>query len=156
MYFVYDMAQARHYRGLNTNLDNLYNTIKQVLEDEKNLIISQEFNGTLNEQPIRRISARNKSAKVIVGSLAEIHVSITGNPADYVVEVASNAWLESFVMPGLLGLIVGGPIGLGGGLVVGGVMAHEFEKHLWEKISKAVDSESAVKPSLDSVTHYHS
>jgi hypothetical protein len=38
------MAQARHYRGLNTNLDNLYNTIKQVLEDEKNLIISQEFN----------------------------------------------------------------------------------------------------------------
>jgi hypothetical protein len=150
------MAQARHYRGLNTNLDNLYNTIKQVLEDEKNLVISQEFNGTLNEQPIRRISARNKSAKVIVGSLAEIHVSITGNPADYVVEVASNAWLESFVMPGLLGLIVGGPIGLGGGLVVGGVMAHEFEKHLWEKISKAVDSESTVKPSLDSVTHYHS
>ena len=91
-----------------------------------------------------------------MGSLAEIHVSIKGNPADYVVEVASNAWLESFIMPGLLGLIVGGPIGLGGGLVVGGVMAHEFEKHLWEKISKAVDIESAVKPSLDSVTHYHS
>jgi hypothetical protein len=43
-FFLHGMAQARHYRGLNTNLDNLYNTIKQVLEDEKNLIISQEFN----------------------------------------------------------------------------------------------------------------
>jgi hypothetical protein len=37
----------RDIRGLNTNLDNLYNTIKQVLEDEKNLIISQEFNGKI-------------------------------------------------------------------------------------------------------------
>jgi hypothetical protein len=40
------MAWLKHDRGLNTNLDNLYNTIKQVLEDEKNLVISQEFNGT--------------------------------------------------------------------------------------------------------------
>jgi hypothetical protein len=42
------MAWLKHdIRGLNTNLDNLYNTIKQVLEDEKNLIISQEFNGKI-------------------------------------------------------------------------------------------------------------
>ena len=29
------MAKVQHYRGLNTNLDNLYNHIKQLLEDQK-------------------------------------------------------------------------------------------------------------------------
>jgi hypothetical protein len=69
-----------------------------------------------------------------VESLAEVHVSITGNTSDYVIEVASNGRLKSFVTPGLLGLIVGE-----------GIMAHEFEKQLWKNISKAVDSDSAVK-----------
>ncbi|MGA8404264.1 MAG: hypothetical protein WB664_05550 [Nitrososphaeraceae archaeon] len=39
--------------------------------------------------PLRSIVAVNTSPKVWAGSLREIHVSITGNPDDYAVEVAS-------------------------------------------------------------------
>ena len=42
------MAKVQHYRGLNTNLDNLYNSIKQLLEDQKDLQIVSEYKGTLN------------------------------------------------------------------------------------------------------------
>ena len=33
------MAKVQHYRGLNTNLDILYNNIKQELQDQKDLEI---------------------------------------------------------------------------------------------------------------------
>ena len=46
--------------------------------------------------------------------------------------------------PGAVGLIVAGPIGLAGGLAVGGTMAYEFEKHIWKKILDVVKRESKV------------
>ena len=89
------------------------------------------------------------------GSLREIHVSITGNPDDYAVEVASGAWFGSLIWPGVVGLLVGGPIGLAAGVAVGGIMAYEFEKHVWEKVMEVVKKDSAVQPTIDSVNHYH-
>ena len=77
------MAKVQHYRGLNTDLDMLYNSIKQLLEDQKDLRIVSEYKGTMNDIPLRSIAAVNNSPKVWVGSLREIHVSITGNPNDY-------------------------------------------------------------------------
>ena len=68
------MAKVQHYRGLNTNLDNLYNSIKHLLEDQKDLQIVSEYKGTLNAVPLRSIVAVNKSPKVWVGSLREIHL----------------------------------------------------------------------------------
>jgi hypothetical protein len=50
-----------------------------------------------------------------------------GNPNDYAVEVSSNAWFGSLIFLGAIGLVVGGPIGLGAGAAVGGIMAYEFE-----------------------------
>jgi hypothetical protein len=149
------MAKVQHYRGLNTDLDKLYNEIKQTLEDEKDLRIVSEYKGTLNGVPLRTIVAGNKSPKVFVGSLSEIHVSIVGNPDDYAVEVASSAWFASLLFPGAVGFIVAGPIGLAGGMAVGGIMAYEFEKKIWKKISEVVKKESQVQPTLDSVDHYH-
>ena len=35
------MAKVQHYRGLNTNLDKLYNSIKQLLENQKDLRLFQ-------------------------------------------------------------------------------------------------------------------
>ncbi|MGZ5472270.1 MAG: hypothetical protein ACXWE0_11430, partial [Nitrososphaeraceae archaeon] len=104
------MAKVQHYRGLNTNLDILYNNIKQELQNQKDLEIVSEYKGTLNSVPLRSIVAVNKSPKVWVGSLREIHVSITGNPNDYAVEVASGAWFGSLVWTGAVGLVIGGPI----------------------------------------------
>src|SRR5205823_11557881 len=150
------MAKVQHYRGLNTDLDNLYNSIKQLLQDQnEHLQIVSEYKGLLNAVPLRSIVAVNKSPKVWVGSLREIHVSITGNPNDYAVEVASGAWFGSLAWPGAVGLVVGGPVGLAAGVAVGGIMAYEFEKHVWEKVLEVIKNESAVQPTIDSVEHYH-
>jgi hypothetical protein len=149
------VAKVQHFKGLDTNLDNLYNSIKQVLEAQKELRIVSEYKGFLNSVPLRSIVAVNTSPKVWAGSLREIHVSITGNPDDYAVEVASGAWFGSLIWPGAVGLLVGGPIGLAAGVAVGGIMAYEFEKHAWEKVMEVVKKESAVQPTIDSVNHYH-
>ena len=149
------MAKVQHYKGLNTNLDNLYSSIKQLLQDQKELRIVSEYKGFLNSIPLRSIVAANTSPKVWTGSLREIHVSITGNPDDYAVEVASGAWFGSLVWPGAVGLLVGGPVGLAAGVAVGGIMAYEFEKHVWQKVLEVVKKESAVQPTIDSVDHYH-
>ena len=120
------MAKVQPYRGLGTNLQNLYNSIKTELENEKNLQIVSEYRGELNEIPLRSTVAVNKSLKVFAYSLREIHVSITGSPDDYAVEVASGAWFESILFPRAVGLIVGGPTGLAGGAAIGGIIAYEF------------------------------
>jgi hypothetical protein len=149
------VAKVQHYRGLNTNLDNLYKSVKELLEAQKELRIVSEYMGLLNSVPLRSIVAVNTSPKVWAGSLREIHVSITGNPEDYAVEVASGAWFGSLIWPGAVGLLVGGPVGLAAGVAVGGIMAYEFEKHLWTKVLDVVKKESKVQPTLDTIDHYH-
>ena len=149
------MAKVQHYRGLDTDLDKLYNSIKQLLEDQKDLQIVSEYKGLLNNVPLRSIVAVNKSPKVWIGSLREIHISITGNANDYAVEVASGAWFGSLAWPGAVGLIIGGPVGLAAGVTVGGIMAYEFEKDVWKKILEVVKKESQIQPTIDSIDHYH-
>lgn len=83
------MAKVQHYRRLSTNLENLYNIIKELLETQKEYYEMFEYKGFINSVPLRSIVAVNTSPKVWAGSLREIHVSITGNPDDYAVEVAS-------------------------------------------------------------------
>jgi hypothetical protein len=145
------VVKVQHYKGLDTDLDSLYNAIKHLLEDQKDLQIVSEYKGLLNSVPLRSIVAVNKSPKVWVGSLREIHVSITGDPNDYAVEVASGAWFGSLAWPGAVGLVVGGPVGL----AIGGIMAYEFEKHVWQKVLEVIKKQSAVQPTIDSIEHYH-
>ena len=149
------MSKVQHYKGLNTDLDNLYNNIKQLLEEQRDLQIVSEYKGFLNAVPLRSIVAVNKSPKVSVGSLREIHISITGNPDDYAVEVASGAWFGSLAWPGAVGLVIGGPVGLAAGVAVGGIMAYEFEKHVWQKVLEVIKKSSKAQPTIDSVDHYH-
>ena len=63
--------------------------------------------------------------------------------------------LEASFFPGAVGLIVGGPIGLAAGATFGGIMAYEYEKHMWKKILEIVKRESKVQPTVDSIEHYH-
>lgn len=149
------MAKVQHYKKLNTNLDNLYGSIKDLIQTQKELRIVSEYKGLLNSVPLRSIVAVNTSPKVWAGSLREVHVSITGTPDDYAVEIASGAWFGSLIWPGAVGLVVGGPVGLAAGVAVGGIMAYEFEKHLWTKVLEVVKKESATQPSVDSIEHYH-
>jgi len=150
------VAKVQHYRGLGTNLENLYNSIKAELESEKNLQVVSEYKGELNDVPLRSVVAVNKSLKVFAGSLREIHVSITGSSDDYAVEVASGAWFGSILFPGAVGFIVGGPIGLAGGAAIGGILAYEFERNMWKKIFEVVKRESKVQPTIESIDHYYS
>ncbi len=149
------MAKVQHYKKLNTNLDNLYGSIKDLIQTQKELRIVSEYKGLLNSVPLRSIVAVNTSPKVWAGSLREVHVSITGTPDDYAVEIASGAWFGSLIWPGAVGLIVGGPVGLAAGVAVGGIMAYEFEKHLWAKVLEVVKKESTTQPTVDSIEHYH-
>ena len=149
------MAKVQHYRGLGTNLESLYDSIKSELEGEKDLQIVSEYKGQLNDIPLRSIVAVNKSLKVFAGSLREIHVSITGTPDDFAIEVASGAWFGSILFPGAVGLILGGPIDLAGGAVIGGLVAYEYERHMWKKILEVVKKESKVQPTMESIDHYY-
>ncbi len=149
------MAKVQHYRGLGTNLESLYDSIKSELEGEKDLQIVSEYKGQLNDIPLRSIVAVNKSLKVFAGSLREIHVSITGTPDDFAIEVGSGAWFGSILFPGAVGLIVAGPIGLAGGAVIGGLVAYEYERHMWKKILEVVKKESKVQPTMESIDHYY-
>jgi hypothetical protein len=149
------MSKVQHYKGINSNLEKIYSIIKDTINEENNLKIISEYKGLLNGIPLRSIMALNNSPKVIVGSLREIHVSITGEPNDYAIEVASGSWFGSLLIPGVAGLFIGGPIGLAAGATVGAVMAYEFEKKIWKKILEAVKIESEHNPTLDSVDHYH-
>ncbi len=149
------MAKVEHYRGLDTDLEKLYQSIKKAIEDEKNLRIVSEYKGTCNSVPLRSIVALNTSTKVLLGQLSEIHVSIIGNPNDYAVEVASNAWFGSLVWPGAVGLVIGGPIGLAAGATAGGIVAYEFERKTWKHVQEIVKKESQIQPTLESVDTYH-
>jgi hypothetical protein len=149
------MAKVEHYKGLDTDLEKLYQNMKQVIEDEKDLQIVSEYKGTLNGIPLRSIVVVNKSAKVFVGQLSEIHVSISGNPNDYAVEVASNGWFGSLAWPGAVGLVIGGPVGLAAGATVGGIVAYEFERRMWKQVQETVRKISQVQPTLESVDTYH-
>jgi hypothetical protein len=46
-------------------------------------------------------------------------------------------------------------VGLAAGATVGGIMAYEFEKHMWVKILEVVKKESEKQPTVDSIDHYY-
>ena len=51
-------------------------------------------------------------------------------------------------------------MGLAAGATVGGIMAFEFEKHMWTKVLgtkvlEVVKKESEKQPTVDSIDHYY-
>jgi hypothetical protein len=148
------MARVEHYEGLDTDIDSLYYSIKQELEKEKNLKIVSEIKGEMNGKPLRSITAINRSLVVLAGALREITISIIGDSQDFAVEVASGSWFESLLIPGVTGFIVGGPLGAVGGTTVGIVMAYQFERKIWKRISEAIDKASKNKISTENTEHY--
>jgi hypothetical protein len=42
-----------------------------------------------------------------------------------------------------------------GGAAIGGIIAYEYEKHIWKKILDVVKRESKVQPTMESIEHYY-
>ena len=149
------MTRVQHYKGLQTNIDNLFNSIKDELQNEKNLKLVSEIKGEMNGRPLRSITAINKSLVVLAGALREITVSIIGNSDDFAIEVASGSWFESLLIPGVTGFLVGGPLGAVGGTTIGVIMAYEFERKIWKKINEVVQKESKKQVTTENIDHYN-
>ncbi|HYY51158.1 MAG TPA: hypothetical protein VE643_09820 [Nitrososphaeraceae archaeon] len=47
-----------------------------------------------------------------------------------------------------------GPVRLAVGVAVGGIMACEFEKHVWQKVLEVIKQLRKVQPT-DSINHYN-
>jgi hypothetical protein len=148
------MARVEHYKGLNTDLDALYQEIKQEIEREKNLRIVAEIKGEMNGKPLRSMTAVNKSVIVLAGALREITISIVGGADDFAVEVASGSWFESLLFPGVTGFVVGGPLGAVGGTTVGLIMAYQFERKIWKKVSEVIERVSKNNMTVGIVEHF--
>ena len=148
------MARVEHFKDLDTNIDNLYNSIKDEIQKEKSLKLVSEVKGEMNGRPLRSITAVNTSLVVLAGALREITVSIVGDSKDFAVEVASGSWFESLLIPGVTGFVVGGPLGAVGGSTVGLIMAYQFERKIWKRIREAINKESKRKPMEDQIEHY--
>jgi hypothetical protein len=76
---------------------------------------------------------------VLAGALRDVSVSIIGHPNDFAVEVASSSWLESLLIPGITGFIVGGPLGAVGGTTVRLLMSYQYERKIWKKIREVIN-----------------
>ena len=148
------MPSVEHYKGLQTNIDSLYSSIKQELESEKVIKIVSETKGEMNGKPLRSITAVNKSLVVLAGALREITISIIGDSNDFAIEVASGSWFESLIIPGGTGFLVGGPLGAVGGATVSIVMVYDFERKMWKKIREVIRKGSRNQPTTENIDHY--
>jgi hypothetical protein len=148
------MSRVEYFTALGTNLDNLYNSIKEEIKKEKNLKIVSEIKGEMNGQPLRSLTAVNTSLVVLAGALREITISIIGDSNNFAVEVASGSWFESLLIPGVTGFVVGGPLGAVGGTTVGLIMAYQFERKIWKRIREVINKESKKQPTADEIEHY--
>lgn len=148
------MSRVEYFTALGTNLDNLYNSIKEEIKKEKNLKIVSEIKGEMNGQPLRSLTAVNTSLVVLAGALREITISIIGDSNNFAVEVASGSWFESLLIPGVTGFVVGGQLGAVGGTTVGLIMAYQFERKIWKRIREVINKESKKQPTADEIEHY--
>jgi hypothetical protein len=62
------MARVEHFKDLDTNIDNLYNSIKEEIQKEKSLKLVSEVKGEMNGRPLRSITAVNTSGSSCGGS----------------------------------------------------------------------------------------
>ena len=56
-------------------------------------------------------------------------------------------------MAGVVGLVIGGPVGLAAGATIGEIVAYEFERKMWKHIQETVKKMSQVQPTLSLWIH---
>lgn len=100
-------VKVQHYKGPHTDINKLYNSIKGGIQDQANLQIVTEFIGDLNNVPLISITTVKGPLKVIAGLPNDIHFSITGKPAEYVMKVGSNGRFFSLLFTRSIDILAG-------------------------------------------------
>jgi len=137
------MVLTRRYKDLGTDLDGLYRDIKKELQQDKDLTITSETDGNINNVPFKSITAMRATVpRAITGTLREVSVTIAGMPDDWLIEVHTGAWFGNMVLPGVGGFLIAGPVGAVAGAGTTAVFAREYGRKLKNRIKELVKKNS--------------
>jgi hypothetical protein len=149
------MVRVRRYRDTGTDLQAVYKGVKEFLQGTKDLNITNEINGKMDGKPFLSISAVKASVpRLLVGSLREVTVSITGSPEDFLVEVHTGSWFSNIAMPGVAGILIAGPVGFAVGAGTPTILALDYERRVWKKVRELVEKHGKKKLELKKVEVY--
>jgi hypothetical protein len=142
----------RRYKDLGTDLKKLFEDISYEIRKEPKLNIVSEMHGEVNGLPMMSIMAsRSSIPKILVGTLREITVTITGVPDDFLIEMHVGEWLRNLVLPHTDSIILVGPLT---GLAVAGssrLLAVTFGREMKLKIKELVKKHSRSEYSDDKI-----
>jgi hypothetical protein len=134
---------VRRYKNLDTELNKLFEDISNEIRKEPRLNIVSEMQGEINGLPMMSvIASRSSIPKILVGTLREITVTITGEPNDFLIEMHVGEWLKSLVLPHTDSIILVGPLT---SLAVAGssmLLAATFGREMKLKIKELVKKHS--------------
>jgi len=149
------MVKVRRYKDTGTDLQALYKGVKDFLQGTKDLNIVNEISGKIDGKPFMSLSATKASTpRFLVGALREVTVSITGAPEDFLVEVHTGSWFSNIAMPGVAGILIGGPVGFAVGAGTPTIVAWDYERKLWKKVRELIEKNSNKKLELKKVEVY--
>ena len=105
------MTLVRRYKHLGTDLEELFTDIVAEIRKEPKLNVVSEMNGDVNGVPMMSvIASRTSIPKMLVGTLREVTVTISGNPDDYLIEMHIGEWLSNLVLPNTDAILLVGPL----------------------------------------------
>jgi hypothetical protein len=146
------MPFVRRYKDMNTDLDTLYKDIVKELQNEKELNIAKELKGDINGVPFLSVTANRASIpKMIIGTLREVTVTITGTKNDYLVEMHTGEWFSNLAMPYMGASILVGPLAGLAAAGATGLIAAQYGRKLKAKIKDLVKKHSKEKYSDEKV-----
>jgi hypothetical protein len=146
------MPFVRRYREMNTDLDALYKDIVKELQNEKELNIAKELKGDINGVPFLSVTANRASIpKMIIGTLREVTVTITGTKNDYLVEMHTGEWFRNLALPYMGASILVGPLAGLAAAGATGLIAAQYGRKLKAKIKDLVKKHSKEKYSDEKV-----
>ncbi len=137
------MTLVRTYKHLGTDLEKLFEDIVKEISKEPQLNIVSEMRGEIKGVPMMSVTAsRSTIPKMLVGTLREVNVTITGTPDNFLIEMHVGEWLRSLVLPHTDPIFIVGP--LTGLVAVGssGLLAATYGRELKFKIKELVKKHS--------------
>lgn len=137
------MTLVRRYKHLETDLEKLFTDIVAEIRKEPKLNIVSVMNGDVNGVPMMSvIASRTSIPKILVGTLREVTVTISGNPDDYLIEMHVGEWLRNLVVPNTNAILLVGPLT---GLAAAGshqLLAATYGRDLKLKIKELIKKHS--------------